>query len=173
MHAEKPPRVAYRFDRFTLDLARGALLASDGAELPLRPKSFALLQLLVENAGRLLDRDAIMRAVWPDVFVTDDSITQCVHDIRRAFGDDTQRLLRTVPRRGYLLAAEVTRAEALALLATTVPPNPAATLPPPAPDQEKAQPPAPGETTQPAAERRQLTILFCDLAGSTALSVRL
>src|SRR3712207_1748525 len=106
MHAEKPPRMVYRFDHFTLDLARGALLASDGAELPLRPKSFAMLQLLVENAGRLLDRDAIMRAVWPNMFVTDDSIAQCVHDIRRAFGDEARGLLRTVPRRGYLFAAE-------------------------------------------------------------------
>ena len=105
MDAEALPRVACRFHHFTLDLARGALLASDGTELPLRPKSFALLQLLVESAGRLLDRDTIMRALWPDVFVTDDSITQCVGDIRRALGDEAQRLLRTVPRRGYLLAA--------------------------------------------------------------------
>ena len=66
MHAGKPPRMVYRFDRFTLDLARGALLGPEGAELPLRPKSFALLRLLVENAGRLLDRDTIMAAVWPD-----------------------------------------------------------------------------------------------------------
>ena len=87
MDAERPPRAAYRFDRFTLDLARGALLASDGAELPLRPKSFALLRLLVENAGHLLGRDAIMAAIWPDVFVTDDCITQCVGEIRRALGD--------------------------------------------------------------------------------------
>ena len=68
----EPPRAVYRFDRFTLDLARGALLASDGAELPLRPNRSPCLQLLVENAGRLLDRDTIMAAVWPDVFVTDD-----------------------------------------------------------------------------------------------------
>src|SRR4051795_4528648 len=110
MDVETPPRVAYRFDRFILDLRRGALLALDGVELPLRPKSFALLQLFVENAGRLLDRDTIMGTVWPDVFVTDDSITQCVGDIRRALGDEAQRLLRTVPRRGYLFAAEVSRA---------------------------------------------------------------
>src|SRR4051812_28332360 len=49
MDAEKMPCRAYRFDRFVLDLNRGALLAFDGAELPLRPKSFALLQLFVEN----------------------------------------------------------------------------------------------------------------------------
>src|SRR3954463_13880055 len=111
MDVETPPRVAYRFDRFTLDLDRGALLAFDGAELPLRPKSFALLQLFVENAGRLLDRDTIMGAVWPDVFVTDDSITQCVGDIRRALADEAQRLLRTIPRRGYLFAAQGSRAQ--------------------------------------------------------------
>src|SRR3954451_5839643 len=111
MDAERPTRAAYRFDRFTLDLARGALLAEDGSELPLRPKSSALLRLLVENAGRLLDRDAIMAAVWPDVFVTDDSITQCVRDIRRALGDEAGRLLRTVPRRGYVFEAEVSRAD--------------------------------------------------------------
>src|SRR5690348_13382355 len=107
MDAERPTRAAYRFHRFVLDLARGMLLAEDGSELPLRPKSFALLRLLVENAGRLLDRDAIMAVVWPDVFVTDDSIAQCVRDVRRALGDEAQRLLRTVPRRGYLLAANV------------------------------------------------------------------
>src|SRR4051794_22512754 len=110
MDAEKLSCRAYRFGRFVLDLRRGALLALDGVELPLRPKSFALLQLLLENAGRLLNRDTIMEAVWPDVFVTDDSITQCVGDIRRALGDEAQRLLRTVPRRGYLFAAEVSRA---------------------------------------------------------------
>jgi len=71
-------RAVFRFDRFTLDLVRGALLDADGAELALRPKSFALLRHLVENAGRLIDRDEIMEAVWPGVVVTDDSIAQCV-----------------------------------------------------------------------------------------------
>ena len=68
---------AWRFDRFTLDLARGAVLGPDGAEVPLRPRSLALLRLLVENPGRVVNRDAIMAAVWPDVVVTDESITQC------------------------------------------------------------------------------------------------
>ena len=63
---------AWRFDRFTLDLARGALLGPDGAEVPLRPKSLALLRLLVENPGRVVDRDAIMEAVWPGVTVGDE-----------------------------------------------------------------------------------------------------
>jgi DNA-binding winged helix-turn-helix (wHTH) protein len=116
LEPEKLPRITYRFDQFTLDLARGALLAPEGAELPLRPKSFALLQLLVENAGRLLDRDAIMNAVWPGLTVTDDSITQCIRDIRRAFGDQAQGMLRTVQRRGYLFTATVSRVDSMAPL---------------------------------------------------------
>src|SRR6476646_7012726 len=79
---------AYRFDRFTLDRGRSALLAPDGTEVSLRPKSLALLRLLVENPGWVVDRDAIVAAVWPDVVVTDESITQCVRDIRKALGDE-------------------------------------------------------------------------------------
>lgn len=93
------PKPVYRFDHFVLDLVRGALLA-DGAECDLRPKAFALLRHLVENAGHLVDRDGTMQAVWPGIFVSDDSIAQCVKEVRRALGDDEQRLLRTLPRRG-------------------------------------------------------------------------
>jgi len=92
---------AYTFGRFTLHLDRGVLLA-DSAECALRPKSFALLRFFVQNPGRLIDRDEIMEAVWPGVFVTDDSIAQCIGDIRRALGDRDHGLLRTLPRRGFL-----------------------------------------------------------------------
>ena len=91
--------------------------------MPLRPKSLALLRLLVENAGRVVDRDAIMAAVWPDVVVGDELITQCVRDIRKALGDDAQQVLKTVPKRGYLFAAEVTPAETTAPPARRAPPG--------------------------------------------------
>src|SRR5438067_5171366 len=99
---------AYVFDRFVLHLERGALLA-DGVECALRPKSFTLLRHFVENPGRLIDRDEIMQAVWPGVFVSDDSIAQCVSDIRRALSDNEQRFVRTLPRRGYLFSAQLAR----------------------------------------------------------------
>jgi adenylate cyclase len=92
----------YQFEGFVLDLARGILSNAKGEALPLRRKSFDLLRLLIENRGRLLDRDAIGDAIWSDVTVTDDSITQCVGDIRRVLGDREQRLLKTIPRRGYI-----------------------------------------------------------------------
>src|ERR1700693_545408 len=119
---------AYAFGRFTLHLDRGVLLA-DGAECALRPKSFALLRLFVENPGRLVNRDEIMETIWPGVFVTDDSIAQCVSDIRRALGDSDQRLLRTLPRRGFLFTPRPSRggepdsSGAPAMSADSVPPS--------------------------------------------------
>jgi TolB-like protein/DNA-binding winged helix-turn-helix (wHTH) protein/Flp pilus assembly protein TadD len=94
-----------RFDRFLLDLHRGAL-RSGGQDIELRRKPFEVLKFLVQNAGRLVSKDEIVSAVWPDVFVTDDSVTQCIKELRRALGDDGDRLIRTVPRRGYRLDAE-------------------------------------------------------------------
>ena len=114
----------YQFEGFVLDLVRGALLDAKGVEVPLRAKSFDLLCLFVTNAGRLLDRDAINQAIWSDVVVTDDAITQCVRDIRRAIGDVHQRILKTVPRRGYIFAATVTRGGQQPLAVPTAEPLP-------------------------------------------------
>src|SRR5215217_192401 len=97
----------FEFDGFRLDPLRGALLDPTGAEVSLRPKSFDLLRHLLMNAGRVVSRDELMEAVWPGVFVTDDSITQCVTEIRRAIGNKGPHLLRTLPKRGYILAADV------------------------------------------------------------------
>jgi DNA-binding winged helix-turn-helix (wHTH) protein len=98
---------AYRFGSFVLDLGRGALLGVNCGELPLRPKSFELLELLVENEGRLLSREAIMERLWPNIFVTENNVTQCIHDIRNALGPEAHQLLRTVPRRGYIFVSDV------------------------------------------------------------------
>ena len=102
---------AYHFDAFCLDPLRGALLGPDGTELRLRPKPFALLRYLLENPGRLLGRDELIDTLWPGVVVTDDSLTQCISDLRRAFGDRAANVLRTLPKRGYMLVAELRRDE--------------------------------------------------------------
>jgi TolB-like protein len=128
------PRAIYRFDHFTLDLVRGGLFAEGGAQLALRPKSFDLLRYMVVNAGRLVDRDELMQAVWPNVFVTEESVGQCVKDIRRALGDPTQRLLRTVQRRGYLLDVTASTVAEGAPLAATVA---AAAAPLPTPPRDR------------------------------------
>ncbi len=102
------PRNAHRFGSFVLDLDRGMLLAGDGSERALRPKSFTLLRLLVENAGRLLSQDTILEALWPGTSITQNSVSQCVHDIRRALGQEGEGMLRTMARRGYLFTPQVT-----------------------------------------------------------------
>ncbi|WP_270938200.1 winged helix-turn-helix domain-containing protein [Falsiroseomonas oryzae] len=103
-----------RFGHCTLDEGRGMLLAPDGTETLLRPKTYELLRLLLRNPGRVVARDEILDAVWPGIFVTDDSITQCVVEIRKAIGAGGTELLKTVPRRGYLLQAEVETDELVA-----------------------------------------------------------
>jgi adenylate cyclase len=90
----------YRFAGFTLDTVSGCL-ASHAGEAPLRPKSFEVLRYLVENPGRLVSKDELVDAVWARVAVTDDSVAQCISEIRQAIGDRQQWIIRTFPRRGY------------------------------------------------------------------------
>src|SRR6266496_3048993 len=96
----------FSFGDFVLDLKRGSLCGDEG-EIELRPKSFELLRYLVENAGRLVPKDELIKAVWPNVTVTDDSLARCVSDVRLALHDQDQQIVKTVPRRGYMLAASV------------------------------------------------------------------
>jgi adenylate cyclase len=98
----------FEFEGFTLDVMR-RLLRTGNRDIKLRPKSFDVLCNLVENAGRLVAKDEMIEAVWPNVTVTDESLTQCVSDIRLVLGDAEQRIIKTVPRRGYLFAAPVSR----------------------------------------------------------------
>jgi formylglycine-generating enzyme required for sulfatase activity/DNA-binding winged helix-turn-helix (wHTH) protein len=94
------------FDRFALDLARGCLRDSN-REIDLRPKTFEVLCYLADNAGQLVSKQALFEAVWPGVAVCDDSIVQCIRELRQKLGDEDRRLIKTVSRRGYVLDAAV------------------------------------------------------------------
>lgn len=96
----------YRFGDYVLDIDRGALLCNEN-ELKLRPKSFEVLRYLVERPGKLVSRQKLFDAVWGGAVVTDDALTQCLMDIRKALGDSEQAVIKTVPRRGYLFEAPV------------------------------------------------------------------
>jgi predicted ATPase/DNA-binding winged helix-turn-helix (wHTH) protein len=98
--------LSYHFGEFTLDAGRGCVFKA-GSEIKLRPKVFETLKYLVEHSGRLVGKKELMQAVWPDTFVTDDSLVQCTLELRRALDDGAQHLLKTVPRRGYVFSAEV------------------------------------------------------------------
>jgi DNA-binding winged helix-turn-helix (wHTH) protein len=95
-----------RVDRFTLDLRRGCLRAGD-RDIDLRPKTFEVLCYLANNAGRLVPKQELHEAVWPAVTVCDDSLVQCIRELRYKLGDNDRRLIKTVSRRGYLMDAVV------------------------------------------------------------------
>jgi DNA-binding winged helix-turn-helix (wHTH) protein/tetratricopeptide (TPR) repeat protein len=99
---------SYRFGPFTLD--RGAYrLSKGGTPLTLTPKVLDLLFLLVSRPSALVTKEDILQALWPDVAVTDNAITQVVSDLRQALGDrtDAPTYVQTVPRRGYRFVAPV------------------------------------------------------------------
>jgi TolB-like protein/DNA-binding winged helix-turn-helix (wHTH) protein/Tfp pilus assembly protein PilF len=112
------PTDRWRFGDFELDVAR-ASLTQRGVVVALRPKSFALLQYLVTHPARLVPKDELLSAVWPDVVVTEDSLTRCISEIRVVLGDTGAQAIKTVSRRGYLFDAPVVPAvDALAAAAT-------------------------------------------------------
>ena len=106
-HAADRLRPQYSFGGFTLDL-EGGFLRRGSEEVALRPKPFEVLVYLVEHHGRLVTKADLTEAVWPDTAVMDNSLAQCLVEVRRALGDDSQQLIRTVARRGYIFTAPVT-----------------------------------------------------------------
>jgi len=113
-----------RFDHYVLDLERGCLLR-DGKEIALRPKTFAVLQYLVENSGRLVSKDELFAAVWPNLAVSDDVLVQSIGELRRALAEDGPRLIKTIPRRGYRFESGGSVAASLGSLIDAAPTSPA------------------------------------------------
>ena len=96
----------YQFGEFVLDTSRGVLL-ENGVEVSLRPQSIVVLQVLLEHHGRLVSKDELHDRVWGRKAVTDDSLAQCIVEIRKALHDTDREWVRTMPRRGYLFEGDV------------------------------------------------------------------
>jgi DNA-binding winged helix-turn-helix (wHTH) protein/tetratricopeptide (TPR) repeat protein len=96
-----------RFAGYELDPLRAELRGRDGEAIKLRPKSFAMLRVLATSGGRVLSKQELIDAVWPNVHVGEDSLFQCIREIRAALGDDRRELVRLVSGRGYLFDADV------------------------------------------------------------------
>jgi DNA-binding winged helix-turn-helix (wHTH) protein len=100
----------YRFSTFTLDLNRGALLSS-GSEISLCPKTFEVSRYLVERHGELVSRRELLDVIWKNTVVTEDSVSHCIAEIRKALDDNDRGIIRTVPRRGYIFRLPVDTVE--------------------------------------------------------------
>jgi len=95
-----------RLNGYTLDLDRAQLFDRHGQAVELRPQALAVLLELGRRHGELVTKLDLSARVWPGVSVTDDSLVQCVVEIRRALDDTRQQVVRTMPRRGYLLIVD-------------------------------------------------------------------
>lgn len=102
MAAPPGPPVSWRFDSVTVEPAAFRVLVNGTAQ-PLEPKSFRLLQFLIEHRERVVSKEEIFQAVWAGTFVTDNALTRVVAQIRKAIGDDPKqpRYIETVPTIGY------------------------------------------------------------------------
>ena len=98
----------YEFGPFRIDVAERHLMR-EGNTVPLTPKAFDTLMVLVENRGHLLEKEELMQRLWPETFVEEANLTNNISQLRKALGDDSggHRYIETVPRRGYRFVAEV------------------------------------------------------------------
>src|SRR6478736_6670836 len=117
-------RALYEFGDFVLDVGQQRLLRRDtGEAIPLTGRVFETLLCLVERAGETLDKDLLLRSIWPGVIVEENSLTQNVSTLRQALGETRgeNRYIATVARRGYRFVARVTRRDEQDLRDTPAP----------------------------------------------------
>src|SRR5262245_23193008 len=98
----------HRFLDFTIDIEQKVLLR-EGKAIPMAPKGFETLLALVENHGRIVLKEELMKRIWPDTFVEESNLTFNIQQLRKSLGDNAREPLyiETIPRRGYRFIAEV------------------------------------------------------------------
>jgi DNA-binding winged helix-turn-helix (wHTH) protein len=123
----RAPNGLYEFGPFRLDLER-RVFARGQQVLPLAPKTFDLLVLLVQSPGRAFSKQELMSSLWPDTFVEEANLSFQISVLRKALGEDGARFIETVPKHGYRFAADV---RATIPSGTSSSEMPSATEPPP------------------------------------------
>jgi Tol biopolymer transport system component/DNA-binding winged helix-turn-helix (wHTH) protein len=103
----------YEFGLFRVDAVQRQI-TRDGQTVPMQPKVFDTLLVLIENSGQVLEKEEMLRELWPDSFVEESSLSQTIFHLRKALGESGSQYhyIETVPRRGYRFVAEVKKIEA-------------------------------------------------------------
>src|SRR5689334_8851334 len=115
MKAERAIEPSVSFAGFRFEVASGRLWAGE-IEVRLTPKASAVLRLLVQNAGEPVSKEQLFASVWSDAAVSDDALTTCIQELRKALADDARqpRFIETRHRRGYRFVAQLAAAAAIA-----------------------------------------------------------
>jgi TolB-like protein len=106
-----------RLGAHTVDWTLGTVTNSNGSAATLRAQALAVFQVLAAKPGALVSKDELTRTVWPNIAVSDDSLVQCIGEIRKALGDDKHSIVKTMPKRGYVLEPDVGAVAATAIMA--------------------------------------------------------
>jgi TolB-like protein len=103
------PKLSYEFAGFLLDPAEQVLLRQNGETVPLTPKAFLTLLVLLQNCGRTVEKEELLREVWPGTFVEEGNLTVTIFMLRKSLGEgrNEHKYIKTVPRRGYRFVAPV------------------------------------------------------------------
>ena len=114
--AARPP--VLRFAPFAIDSQRH-VLTRNGEDVALSPHLVDILMHLVERGGEIVTKDVLLEKFWPDVHVTENTLTRAIADIRKALGDDAgePEFIQTVARRGYRFVGTIDRASEAAVAA--------------------------------------------------------
>src|SRR5687768_13685400 len=101
-----PDNRFYEFEPFLLD-AGSRILLKDGETVRLTPKAFETLLVLVQHGVQVVEKEQLLKEVWPDSFVEEGSLSRNIHELRKALGDDSSepRYIETIPKRGYRFLA--------------------------------------------------------------------
>jgi TolB-like protein len=155
---ESGAKIIYEFSKFRLDLQQRLLISgADGAPVPLSPKVFDTLLYLVERRGELLDKATLLKAIWPNIVVEENSLNQNISALRRALGESPgeHRFIVTEPGRGYRFVADVR---------TVAVPSAA-----PHPESTTARTPAPATSAATSVAHDSIAVLpFANMTGDPA-----
>src|SRR5215475_9198249 len=162
----------YYFYNYTLDEARRELRRT-GQLVSVEPKVFQVLLYLLEHRDRVVSKEELLEQCWPEAFVSEAALTRCLAKLRKVVQADRTAppVIKTLHGQGYRFVADVTVLPPVSSLEAVALPE--ARDAPASEPQVGPEPLAPIREALPTAERRQLTVLFCDLAGSTALADQL
>ncbi|MBW8879559.1 MAG: AAA family ATPase [Acidobacteria bacterium] len=138
---------AFRLGEWTVHPAEGTLCAA-GRSLRLEPRVMDVLVYLASAPGRVVSKEELLAAVWEGAFVEEGALTQVIHSLRKALGDDARQpqYIQTIPKRGYRLLAPVLRGEIF--------------------PEETSPAERPSSGPHSTSERRQVTVVCCELVGT-------
>jgi DNA-binding winged helix-turn-helix (wHTH) protein len=113
MEVARQGGMSYEFDCFTIDVKNQRLMR-DGELVPLSAKTFEILLALVENNGRVLEKNDLLNRIWPETFVEEINLNVHISNLRKALGESAahHQYIKTIPKKGYCFTAQIAEIEA-------------------------------------------------------------